>query len=184
MNKSIVLRFGLLLGLVSVLLMLLAYMINLNWLVSGWNSLISIAMLFLAMILSCVEDRKDFAQGYPYGRAVVQAFMTAVLGSLVGILFTAILYNVVDPELHLRVKEIMVVKMEESFESFGMDEDDAAKAMESFEKRSFKQDFRALGSAFLLSSLMNIFFALIVGLFVRRKEDPFGDTPHETSTGS
>jgi hypothetical protein len=52
--------------------------------------------------------------------------------------------------------------------------------MESFEKRSFQQDFRSLGSAFLLSGLMNTLFAMIVGLFVRRKEDPFASGSSDT----
>ena len=180
MNQAVVFRFGILLGLVSILSMLLAYMIDLTWMVSGWNSLISIALVFAAMLMACIEDRKGFVGGYSYGRAVVQALMTGLVGSLLGVVFTGVLYNVVDPNLHERVKEIMVIKMEESFESFGMSEEDSAKAMESFEKRSFKQDFRSLGSAFLLSGLMNTFFALIVGLFVRRKEDPFGSNPTET----
>jgi len=180
MNQAVVFRFGLLLGVVSILSMLIAYMVDLTWLVSGWNSMISIGLVFAAMFMACVEDRKGFSGGYPYGHAVVQGLLTGMVGSLLGIAFTGVLYNWVDPELHERVKEIMVVKMEESFESFGMSEEDSAKAMESFEKRSFQQDFRSLGSAFLLSGLMNTFFALIVGLFVRRKEDPFATSSSDT----
>jgi hypothetical protein len=55
-----------------------------------------------------------------------------------------------------------------------MDDAAAEKAMDAFQEREFKQDFRALGTAFLLSILMNFFFGLIVGIFVRRKPDnPF-----------
>ena len=71
MNQAVVFRFGLLLGVVSILSMLIAYMVDLTWLVSGWNSMISIGLVFAAMFMACVEDRKGFSGGYPYGRAVV-----------------------------------------------------------------------------------------------------------------
>ena len=51
MNQAVVFRFGLLLGVVSILSMLIAYMVDLTWLVSGWNSMISIGLVFAAMFM-------------------------------------------------------------------------------------------------------------------------------------
>lgn len=174
MNFPVILRFGLLLGLVSMASLLMAYMIDLTWMVSGWNSLISTIMLLGAMFLACREDRRDQAGEYAYGRAVVTAACTGVIGSLVGIAFTGILYNVIDRNLHVEVKEIMIIKMQESLDSLGVDDEAAEKAMASFEEREFKQDFRALGTAAALSVILNLFFAIIMGIFMRRKADnPF-----------
>jgi hypothetical protein len=174
MNTSVIFRFGLLLGLVSIASLLMTYMIDLQWMVSGWNSLVSLVLLVAAMLMACFEDRRILVGEYPYGRAVITAAATGVVGSLIGIIFTGILYNVIDPDLHVQVKEIMMTKMQASLDSFGMDDAAAEKAMDAFQEREFKQDFRALGTAFLLSILMNFFFGLIVGIFVRRKPDnPF-----------
>jgi len=64
--------------------------------------------------------------------------------------------------------------MQSSLDSFGMDDAAAEKALEEFEQRDFKQDFRALGTAALLYLIMNLLFGLLVGIFVRRKpENPF-----------
>ena len=174
MNKPVIFRFGVLLGLVSIASLLMTYMIDLTWMVSGWNSLISIVLVFAAMIMACLEDRRIQSGPYDYGRAVVTAACTGVIGSLIGIVFTGFLYNVIDPNLHIQVKEIMMTKMQTSLDSFGMDDAAAEKALEAFEQRDFKQDFRALGTAALLSLLMNLLFGLLVGIFVRRKpENPF-----------
>ncbi|NBY30209.1 MAG: DUF4199 domain-containing protein [Sphingobacteriia bacterium] len=173
MNKPVIFQFGILLGLVSIASLLMTYMVNLTWMVSGWNSLISIVMVFAAMIMACLEDRRIQGGPYDYGRAVVTAACTGAVGSLIGIAFTGLLYNVID-NLHLQVKEIMMTKMQSSLDSFGMDDAAAEKALEAFEQRDFKQDFRALGTAALLSLLMNLLFGLLVGIFVRRKpENPF-----------
>ena len=176
MNYGIILRFGSLLGFFSSAAMLITYLVNLAWMVSGWNSLVSVALLLGAMALGCLEDRRFHEQQYAYGRAVVTALGIGVVGSLIGILFTGLLYNVIDQDLHVRVKELMATEMEESLGSFGMEDAEVDKAMEAFEARSFQQDWKALGTAFMLSVLMNFFFALVVGLFVRRRiRDPFSD---------
>jgi hypothetical protein len=104
----------------------------------------------------------------------VTAACTGVIGSWLGIAFTGILYNVIDPNLHIEVKEIMITKIQASLDSFGMDNAAADKAMAAFEERDFRQDFRALGTAAGLSVLMNLLFGIIAGIFMRRKPDsPF-----------
>ncbi|MBM3936110.1 MAG: DUF4199 domain-containing protein [Sphingomonadales bacterium] len=174
MNTSVILRFGLLLGMVNIASLLMAYMVDLTWMVSGWNSMISIILAFAAMFMACLEDRRVLGGSYEYGRAVMTAACTGVVGSLLGIAFTGILYNVIDPNLHVQVKEIMMIKLQSFLDFFGIDDVAAEKAVEAFEKRDFKQDFRALGTAALLSVVMNLLFGLIVGIFVRRKPDnPF-----------
>lgn len=124
--------------------------------------------------MACLEDRRGLGGYYDYGRAVLTAACTGIIGSLLGIAFTGFLYNVIDKDLHVEVKEIMIAKMQESLDSFGMDDEAAEKAMAAFEEREFKQDFRALGTAAGLSVLLNMLFGIIVGIFVRRKPDnPF-----------
>ncbi|MFM7178928.1 MAG: hypothetical protein ACKOX5_05420, partial [Bacteroidota bacterium] len=41
MNFPVIFRFGALLGMVSIASLLMTYMIDLTWMVSGWNSLIT-----------------------------------------------------------------------------------------------------------------------------------------------
>ncbi|MFM7587760.1 MAG: DUF4199 domain-containing protein [Bacteroidota bacterium] len=174
MNFLVIFRFGALLGMVSIASLLMTYMIDLTWMVSGWNSLIFIVLFFAAMIMACLEDRRIQGGPYDYGRAIVTAACTGVIGSLIGIAFSGFLYNVVDPNLHKQVKEIMMTKTQTFLDSSGMDDAAAEKALEAFEQRDFKQDFRALGTAALLSLFMNLLFGLLVGIFVRRKPDnPF-----------
>ncbi|MFM7288737.1 MAG: DUF4199 domain-containing protein, partial [Bacteroidota bacterium] len=144
MNFPVIFRFGALLGMVSIASLLMTYMIDLTWMVSGWNSLISIVLVFAAMIMACLEDRRIKGGSYDYGRAVVTAACTGVMGSLIGIAFFGFLFNVIDPNLHIQVKEIMMTKLHSSLDSFGLDDADVEKAMEAFEQRDFKQDFRAL----------------------------------------
>jgi hypothetical protein len=159
---------------VSIASLLMTYMIDLTWMVSGWYFLISNVMVFAAMIMACLEDRRIQGGSYDYGRAVVTAACTGVIGSLILIAFTGFLYNVIDPNLHIQVKEIMMTKTQTFLDSRGMDDADVEKAMEAFEQRDFKQDFRAMGTAALLYLIMNLLFGLLVGIFVRRKpENPF-----------
>jgi len=174
MNFPVIFRFGALLGMVSIASLLMTYMIDLTWMVSRWNLLISIVLFFAAMIMACLEDRRIQGGPYDYGRAVVTAASTGVIGSLILIAFTGFLYNVIDPNLHIQVKEIKMTKMQAFLDSRGMDDAAAEKVMETFEQRDFKQDFRALGTAAFLYLIMNLLFGLLVGIFVRRKPDnPF-----------
>ena len=64
MNFPVISRFGILLGMVNIASLLMAYMVDLTWMVSGWNSLISIVLVFAAMIMACLEDRQSQGKVY------------------------------------------------------------------------------------------------------------------------
>ncbi len=169
-------KWGLFLGGVNVLYILLIYLIDVSLLVSFWNSLISLALTVVFMILAMREQRAQNGNALPYGNAVVVGIAVGVLSSLVGVGFNGLLYNVIDPSLAETMKELTIEKTASMMEGFGASEADIEKALENMDTRSFDQDFRSMVTALMVSAIFSAFLALIIGAFMKRTPDIFEET--------
>lgn len=169
-------KWGLFLGGVNVLYILLLYIIDVSLLVSFWNSLIALALTVVFMILAMREQRTQNANTLAYGNAVVVGIVVGVLSGVVGVSFNGLLYNVIDPTLAETMKELTIEKTAGIMEGFGASEADIEKALENMDSRSFEQDFRSMATALMVSAVFSAFVALIVGAFMKRTPDVFEET--------
>jgi hypothetical protein len=166
-------KWGLFLGGVNVVYLLLLYIVDVSLLISFWNSAISLVLVVVFMVLGTREQRKLNDNALPYGEAVVTGIGIGVISSIVGVAFNAVLYNVIDPGLADTIKELTIENTASMMEKFGASDADIEKALEGMEARDFKQDFRSLVTALLISSIFSAVVALIVGAFVKRTPDLF-----------
>lgn len=175
-QKSFV-KWGLYLGLLSGLLTFLWYVIDISLLISGWMSLLTYFLIVLFMVFSAREEAKLQDGSLSYGQAVVNSLGVSAVYSFIFLLFTALLYNVIDPELPEKLKELTLEKLATTLENFGMSESDIDKTMEATAERDFKQDFRALGTGFLVMMAINFVIGLIVSAFTRKNKPMFDANP-------
>lgn len=171
-----VIKWGLFLGGVNVLYILLLYIVDVSLLVSFWNSLIAFALTVVFMVLAMREQRNLNGNVLAYGNAVVLGIGVGVLSSIVGVAFNGILYNVIDPGLAETMKELTIEKTASMMEGFGASEADVEKALENMDTRSFEQDFRSMATALMVSAIFSAFVALIVGAFMKRNPDIFEES--------
>lgn len=169
-------KWGLFLGGVNVLYILLLYIIDVSLLVSYWNSLVSLALSVAFMVLACREERTNNGNTLMYGNAVVLGIGVGVIASILGVAFNGILYNVIDPTLAETMKELTIEKTASMMEGFGASEADIEKALENMDTRAFEQDFRSMATALMVSALFSAFLALIIGAFMKRTPDIFEET--------
>jgi hypothetical protein len=169
-------KWGLFLGGVNVLYILLLYIMDVSLLVSFWNSLVSLVLSVVFMILACREERTNNGGTLMYGNAVVLGIGVGVIASILGVAFNGILYNVIDPTLAETMKELTIEKTASMMEGFGASEADIEKALENMDTRAFEQNFRSMATALMVSALFSAFLALIVGAFMKRTPDIFEET--------
>ncbi len=169
-------KWGLFLGGVNVVYILLLYIIDVSLLVSFWNSLISLAITVGFMVLAMREQRAANGGVLAYGNAVVLGIGVGVISSIIGVGFNGILYNIIDPGLAETMKELTVEKTASMMEGFGASEADIEKALENMDARNFEQNFRSMATALMVSAVFSAFVALIVGAFLKKNPDIFEET--------
>ncbi len=172
LEKSFV-KWGLYAGLASVVLTFLLYIIDVKLMVSGWISLLMYAMIIAFMVLSARQQRAE-EEGYlSYGKAVMNSLGVNIISTIISVLFSALLYNVIDPELPETLKTISMENMVSTMESLGSSEADIDNALKMAEERQMNYDFKGLSLVALIAIAMNFVVGLIVSIFTRKNPPMF-----------
>jgi len=172
LEKSFV-KWGLYAGLASVVLTFLLYMIDIKLLVSGWISLIIYGMIITFMVLSARQERNENGGYLSYGKAVLNSVGVNIISTILSIIFTALLYNVIDPELPESLKTISMENMASTMEGFGSSEADIDNALKMAEERQVDYDLKGLSMVALIAIAMNFIVGLIVSIFTRKNPPMF-----------
>lgn len=166
------LNYGIILGLITVGLSLMAYMFDLTfktWII--WPSLL-ISVLVLFFLLRSYRDH--YNNGYiSYGKSVGAGVVINVYAALIAAVYIYVLYAFIDPGL---VDKSLAVQ-EERFIARGMPEAAIDKALE-MQAKMMKPWFTAM-----MSTISSIFYglivSLIVSLFIMKKGNPLLDEVEE-----
>lgn len=172
LEKSFV-KWGLYAGLASVVLTFLLYVVDIKLLVSGWISLLIYGMIITFMILSAREERNQNEGYLSYGKAVLNSLGVNVISTIISVVFTALLYNVIDPELPESLKTITMENMAATMESFGSSEADIDNALKMAEERQVDYDLKGLALVASIAIAMNFVIGLIVSIFTRKNPPMF-----------
>ena len=168
--KSLATNWGLYLGVILALLGVIGY-VNLDLLTKWW---FGISMLILIIVFGIVSSMKSKAlQGgfISFKLAFTSFFITVALGLVVSTFVTIVIYNFVDPEAAVTLKEKIIDSQAEMMQNFGAPEEAIAKALEEFEAQ---ENMFAIGQV-LKSLAFQLIGYIIVGLIaalVIKKNNP------------
>jgi hypothetical protein len=159
------------LGVVSIVLTLAAYVIDYTLLVSFSFLLFSLAIYIGYGIYAGIQYRKESGGFLAFGKAFQHGFVVFAISALISTVFTILLYTVIDSELPSKLTEVSLENAAAMMEKFGAPEDaieeELAKQKEDTEKR-----FTAVGmlTGYAFTLIGCAIFALISGAVAKRKE--------------
>lgn len=169
------LKYGVILGVVAIILTLLVYIVDVTLLVD-WKYSISSLVIFMALTVYFGNKfRKQEMEGFmSFGQSYLFSFIVLMMSNLVMALFLMVLYNVIDPE----VPDIVIDQTIENTESFlrqlGTDDEKIDEAIEQLEE-DMPSNFTPGG--ILKNSwiyvLTSAFFSLIAGAIIKRSKPDF-----------
>lgn len=165
------LRWAVIVGVVSILLTVVLYVIDYTLLVQLKVLFISLAIYFGFTIYAGIDYRKSAGGYLSYGKSWQHAMIIFAVSGLISSIFGLILYNVIDPELPANLTDAAIENQREMMLSFGAPEDQIDKAVEDARERTANQ-FTPSGMAtgYLVVLVVSAFMALITSLFVRKNE--------------
>ena len=165
-TRSAGIRYGLVLGVVSILFFLLLMMFDVN--IAGPARWIS-WVIYVVMIFLAHKYYKDNGSGFmAYGQGIGIAFWMALIGSLISSIFSYVYMKFVDAGFIDKMKEMQV----EQFQERGMSDEQIDQAMKFSEMFMNPEVMLVMGIVGGIVSLVIV--ALLVTIFTQKKSpEPF-----------
>lgn len=162
---------GLIIGLISIVLSILVYVIDPLIFAKWW---FGISLFILSLILVVVFGRKyrtSIGGFMGFGPAFIHGFVTFIAAGLIGTIFNILLHTVIDPDLRIVITEAALDNTAAMMESFGAPSDQIDEAMLKTEE-SMVEQFSLTGMlmSFVWSILVYAVLSLITGLIVKKNE--------------
>lgn len=152
-------QYGLYIGLITILLTVIVYVIDLSLL--GWVNGLSFLII---IVLSCIlisKTKKQLKGVITFKEAFTTFFIATIVSVVISMAFSYILFKIVDPEANEYLKEITIKSTVEMLEKFGTPSSEIDKAVEKIEKT----DNFSIGSI-LQGTVIAILIYSVIGLIL------------------
>ncbi len=159
--KSIATNYGLYLGALLALLTVVSYAVNLELLTNMWYGIFILIAIIVFGIIS-VAKTKQANNGFAnFKEAFTSYLITILIGLVISTLVSYLLFNFIDTDAALVLKEKTIEKTVQMMENFNTPSEAIAQAVEKIES----QDQFAIGSIIKGLASYLVFFS-IIGLIV------------------
>jgi hypothetical protein len=169
--KSSAINYGLYLGGALALWTVLAYAVNLELLVNFWVNLLVLPLIIIVFGVVSTAKSKGILNGFiSFKNAFTSYFITVLIGMLISSVVSIVLFNFIDPDAAIQLKEIAIEKSITMMEGFGAPADQVAQQLEILENT----DFFSIGTQ-SAQFFKGLIFFIIIGLIVAaimKKKNP------------
>lgn len=153
--------FGIITGVISVVVTASMYIIDLKLFTAWWIGLFSIVVYLLIGIYLLIKTKKELKGIFPFKEAFTTYFLSAVIGIAITVTFNIILFNFVDTSAKDTVQDHIIDFQVEMLKKFNTP---AEVIKEAVEKIKLENQFDIVPQ--LKGSVFTILFAAILGLIL------------------
>ena len=160
--KSTSINYGIILGLILIFVTVISYVVNIELLVNFWLSLLIMPIVIISFGVVSTAKSKNLLNGFiSFKQAFSSYFITVAIAVIISTLFSVILFNFIDPDAAIQLKELVIEKSTAMMEKFGAPQSEIDKALIKMEN----QDTFAVGTQ-LRSLAQSLLFFTVIGLIV------------------
>lgn len=159
--KSNGIKFGIITGVVSIMITTLLYAIDIELFISMWVGLISLALYVVIGILVISNTKKELKGILSFKEAFTTYLISAVIGIYISVIFNIILFNFFDPTLKDSLKDLTIKASVEMLEKFNSP---TSVINETIKKLEETEQFSTL--ELLKGSIFSIIFSSLLGLIL------------------
>lgn len=165
------LKWGLVGGLLNVIITFVVYFFSPDSLAAMWLGMVLILTSMFFMIWGGISYRRENNNQVSFGNAFMSVLIVAVVMTLVSSLFSYILFNVIDTELPELIKQKTIENTQAWMEKFNTPEDKVDEVIAQIEEQDFKFDLSEYAFRFLQGLVIYIILGAIIALFIKRNPD-------------
>lgn len=164
--KKNAVTFGIISGIISILITTIIYVINVEYFVSIWAGLIALAF---SVTIACVllsKTKKEIKKDFTFKEAFTTYFIMAMIGILISTAFSILLFNFIDPTLKVTIKELTLKSVASMMQKFGGKTADVNKALKQIQETdqfSIISQLRGILTSIVVTSI----FGLILAAFFK-----------------
>ena len=153
--------FGIISGVISLLMTSMIYMIDIKLFTAWWVGIVGIVIYLAIGIYLLSKTRKELNGIFSFKDAFTTYFIYAIIGIAISVLFNILLFNVIDPSLKDSVKELSIEAAVNMMKKFGTP---TSAIKEAVEKMTESDQFGIVEQ--LKGSIFSIIFSAIFGLIL------------------
>ncbi|TDD94432.1 DUF4199 domain-containing protein [Flavobacterium cellulosilyticum] len=156
--------FGIITGVVAALITATIYAIDLNLFTAWWVTVISITISITIAIVLLSKTKNELNGVFTFKDAFTTYFISAVIGIMISVSFSIILFNVIDPSAKDAVKEISIkyaVGMMEKFNTPTAAINEAVKKLQENDQFSIIEQLKGSVFSIVFSALFGLLLALV-----------------------
>lgn len=167
--KKISTSYGIYLGIALILIIVLAYAFDLTLFTEWWFGITILIFVIIMGSMSTSKAKKISTSLFTFKNAFAAYFLTIFIGTFISLLFTILLFNVIDSQAAETLTELTIESTREMMEGFGAQENQINEALMELEGESQYSVMNQLkGYGFQL--IMYSVIGLIVALIFREKD--------------
>jgi len=158
--------YGLYLGVTLVLWTVIAYALNLELLVNFWINLLILPVVIVAFGLVSTAKSKQLLGGFlSFKESFTSYFITVALGIAISFAVSIVLFNYIDTDAAITVKEIAVEKTVAVMEGFNAPPEKIAEQVDAMEKQdlfSFKTQLFQIAQSIIIFTIIGLLVAAVM----------------------
>jgi len=160
----VALRYGLIGGLIGIVLTLATYLAGMQGTIPTILNIIGTIVSIAIIVYAIRAHRDNDLGGYiSYGRCLGVGVLTSLVMGIIGAISTVILYNFIDPG----IMDAMMQPQIEAMEDRGMSDEDIENAMSMM--GIFQSPAFLAGAALLVSVIMGLIVSVIAGAVMKKE---------------
>jgi Protein of unknown function (DUF4199) len=152
---------------------IILYVVDSSLLVSTWAALLGLGVLIFVLVMGVKEVRTAQEGFISLSEALFTAFLIYVIASFLNSVFNYVLFNWIDPNLPILLKEKAIETTVEMMQKFGGSEEDINKVLEQMDKDMDLGSASNLFWNFLKGSAFGFIIAFIIALILKKKRPVF-----------
>ncbi len=165
-------NFGIIIGIISILISTILYIIDLELMVSIWVGIIMFLVSLGIAIFAVAKSKKALGGYITFKEAFTTYFIIMALSSIISIVFMFVLFNYVDPEAKVTLSEVALKKTVEMMQNMGAKSEDVrATAQQMKEVDNFS--IASLGKSYIGQLVFYIIIGLIVAAAMKKNKPEF-----------
>jgi len=166
-------KFGVIAGIIGVLITAGIYIIDLKLFTAWWLGIISILIYLVLGIVLMIQTKKALQNNFSFKDAFTTYFIYAIVGIAISVVFNIILFNVIDPGAKETVKELSIEAAVDMMKKFNTPTAAIKEAVEKMEEQDQFETFQQLKGSIFSIIFSAIFGVILAAIFKSKPKEQF-----------
>lgn len=171
--KKNAVKYGIIIGLIMVLINVGMYVIDMNLFGKWWIGILNMILAVGIGIYAMVLTKKELNNNYSFKDAFSTYFFYAVIGIAISVIFQIILFNYVDPAAQETLKEVQIKTTVEMLQKFNTPTNAIKEAIKNIEESNQYAPLEQLKGMFIAFAVSGIFAAILGAIFKSKPKEQF-----------